>query len=111
MNRVKIHKRIRAKIKGTSEAPRLSVFKSSKPTYAQLIDDEKGITLAAAHDGEVKAKKGTTKSESARLVGEEVAKKAVAKGIKKAVFDRGGFQYHGRVLEIAEGARSGGLKF
>lgn len=111
MNRIKIHKRIRAKIQGTSKMPRLSVFKSSKHIYAQLIDDEKGITIAAARDEEVKIKKGATKSESARMIGEEIAKKAAAKGIKKAVFDRGGFQYHGRVRQVAEGARIGGLKF
>ena len=94
MDRLKIRKRIRAKIQGTSDAPRLAVFKSSKYIYAQLIDDERGVTVAAARDEEVKDKK-----------------KAAAKGIKKAVFDRGGFQYHGRIRAVAEGAREGGLKF
>ena len=94
--------------------PRLSVFKSSKYIYAQLVDDEKGVTIAAARDEEVeevKDKKKTVKAESARLVGAEIAKKAADKGIKKAVFDRGGFQYHGRIRAVAEGARDGGLKF
>ena len=111
MNRERIHKRIRAKIQGTSEMPRLSVFKSSQHIYAQLIDDEKGATIAAVRDEEVKDKKKSVKSDLARLVGGEIAKKAVAKGIKKAVFDRGGFQYHGRIRAVAEGAREGGLKF
>ena len=91
--------------------PRLSVFKSSKYIYAQLIDDEKGVTIVAARDEEVKDKEKTAKAESARLVGAEIAKKAADKGIKKAVFDRGGFQYHGRIRAVAEGARDGGLKF
>ena len=91
--------------------PRLSVFKSSKYIYAQLVDDEKGVTIAAARDEEVKDKKKTAKAESARLVGAEIAKKAADKGIKKAVFDRGGFQYHGRIRAVAEGAREGGLIF
>ena len=111
MNRERIHKRIRAKIQGTSEMPRLSVFKSSQHIYAQLIDDEKGATIVAVRDEEVKDKKKSVKSDLARLVGGEIAKKAVAKGIKKAVFDRGGFQYHGRIRAVAEGAREGGLKF
>ena len=111
MNRERIHKRIRAKIQGTSEMPRLSVFKSSQHIYAQLIDDEKGATIVAVRDEEVKDKKKAAKSESARLVGAEIAKKAADKGVKKAVFDRGGFQYHGRIRAVAEGAREGGLKF
>src|SRR3989304_9592014 len=111
MDRLKIHKRIRAKIKGTAIMPRLSVFKSSKYIYAQLVDDEKGVTIAAARDEEVKDKKKTAKAESARLVGAEIAKKAADKGIKKAVFDRGRSQYHARVRAVAEGARDGGLKF
>ena len=110
MDRLKIRERIRAKIQGTSDAPRLAVFKSSKHIYAQLIDDEKGVTIAAARDEEAKDKKKAAKAESARLVGAEIAKKAAAKGIKKAVFDRGGFQYHGRISAVAEGARDGGLK-
>ena len=111
MDRLKIRKRIRAKIQGTSEAPRLAVFKSGKHIYAQLIDDEKGVTIVAARDEEVKDKKKSAKAESARLVGAEIAKKEAAEGIKKVVFDRGGFQYHGRIRAVAEGAREGGLKF
>ena len=111
MDRLKIRKRIRAKIQGTSDAPRLAVFKSSKYIYAQLIDDERGVTVAAARDEEVKDKKKAAKAESARLVGAEIAKKAAAKGIKKAVFDRGGFKYMGRIQILAEQARKSGLKF
>src|SRR3990170_6070799 len=110
MDRLKIRKRIRAKIQGTSDAPRLAVFKSSKHIYAQLIDDERGVTVAVARDEEVKDKKKTAKAESARLVGAEIAKKAADKGIKKAVFDRGGFQYHGRICAPGGGGGGGGGK-
>jgi len=92
-------KRIRAKISGTSERPRLSVFKSNKAMYAQLVDDTVGVTLASA--------KGTDASK----VGEELAKQALAKKIKSAVFDRGGYIYTGKVSNLAEGARKAGLKF
>jgi len=99
------HKRIRAKILGTSSRPRLAVFRSSKYIYAQLIDDENHRTLVSAADLEIKIDKKMTKAEKAHLVGELLAKKALEKNIKEAVFDRGGFKYHGRVKSICEGAR------
>lgn len=101
-------KRIRSKVIGTSMRPRLSVFKSNAFIYAQIIDDENGKTLAAASS--LKAGKGT-KTESALNVGVEVAKIAKSKNISKVVFDRGGFNYTGRVRSLAEGARQGGLEF
>ncbi|MEK7494027.1 MAG: 50S ribosomal protein L18 [Patescibacteria group bacterium] len=109
MNRKRIHKRIRAKIQGTATAPRLAVFRSTKFMYAQLIDDDKEVTICAATDAANKGK--STKSERAKKVGEEIAKKAKEAGITKVVFDRGGFPYHGRIKEVAEGARAGGLIF
>jgi len=105
------HHRVRSKIKGSKERPRLSVFRSNKYNYVQLIDDEKGVTLVSASDLELKNKKGLTKTERAREVGKLIAKKAKAKKITKVVFDRNGYKYHGRVKAIAEGAREGGLKF
>lgn len=111
--KLKRKKRIRAKIRGTSKKPRLSVFRSNKSIYAQLIDDEKGQTLVFASEKEIgrKPKKGSqTKTEKARLVGEILGQKAVKKGIKQAVFDRGLYQYHGRIKALAEGARKGGLE-
>lgn len=102
------HKRIRAKISGTSDMPRLSVFKSNKHISAQLIDDVSGVTLASVHSRDVK---GKTMMEKSTKVGEEIAKKAIAKKIEKIVFDRGGFIYTGNVKALADGARAGGLKF
>ncbi|MBI4117167.1 MAG: 50S ribosomal protein L18 [Parcubacteria group bacterium] len=99
-NRIRRHKRVRAVIKGTSERPRLSVFRSNKRIYAQLVDDSKGITLLSASD--IKA--------SALKIGENLAKKALEKGIEAVVFDRGGYKYHGQIKALAEGARKGGLK-
>ena len=102
--------RTRTKINGTAERPRLSVFRSNSTISAQLIDDTTGRTLVAASSRELgKAKKN--KSESALLVGEDIAKKAKSAGIKKAVFDRGSYAYHGRVKALADGARKGGLEF
>ncbi len=101
------HKRVRAKISGTPQRPRISVFRSLKHTYAQLVDDSKGVTLVSANDYGVKK----NKTESAFAVGEELAKKAKEKKISEVVFDRGGYLYHGRVKAVAEGARKGGLKF
>jgi large subunit ribosomal protein L18 len=103
---------IRQKISGTAQKPRLSVFRSNLDIYAQLIDDENGLTLAAASskDKEVLAQK-VNKSEKGKLVGQAIAKKAIALGLTTCVFDRGGYLYHGRVKAIAEGAREGGLKF
>ena len=95
--------RIRGKIKGTKDRPRLSVFRSNKHIYAQLIDDEKGETLAAAMGG--------SDVSAAGEVGKSLAEKALKLGIKKVVFDRGGYKYHGRVKALAEGAREGGLEF
>ena len=106
--RTRRHSRIRAKISGTSEIPRLSVFKSNRYISAQLIDDEKGVTLAASHSKEIKSK---TLMEKSALVGKEIAAKATAKKVKKVVFDRGGFFYTGCVKALAVGAREGGLKF
>jgi large subunit ribosomal protein L18 len=106
--RTRRHARIRAKVSGTKEMPRLSVFRSGRYIYAQVIDDEQGITLAASSD--LKTKKGT-KTERAKAVGEQIAEMAKAKGITKVVFDRGGFLYRGRVASLADGARSGGLVF
>jgi large subunit ribosomal protein L18 len=100
--------RVRGKIFGTSKQPRLSVFRSAKHIYAQLIDDGKAKTLAAASD--LTLKEGA-KLERARQVGEELAKKAIKIKIKKVAFDRGGYKYHGRVKAVAEGAREGGLDF
>ncbi len=107
-DRTRRRARIRAKISGTKETPRLSVFRSGRFIYAQLIDDDKGVTLAAGSD--MKAKKGT-KTERAKAVGQQIAEMAKAKGITKVVFDRGGFLYRGRVASLADGAREGGLIF
>ncbi len=104
------HKRVRGKISGTADRPRLSVFRSNKNIYAQLVDDEKGKILVSIKKSEVKSKK-MKKSEIAKELGVLIAKKAVEQNIKKAVFDRGGYKYHGRVKALAEGAREGGLEF
>ncbi|MEA2020499.1 MAG: 50S ribosomal protein L18 [Patescibacteria group bacterium] len=101
--------RIRGKIQGTSQKPRLSVFKSNKHIYAQLIDDTVGETLVSASDNDLEVS-GKNK-EVARKVGQELAKKAKKKGIEEAAFDRSGYPFHGRVRAVAEGAREGGLKF
>lgn len=101
------HKKIRAKVIGTSRRPRLSVFRSLKHTYAQIIDDSKGVTIVSASDFGVKK----NKTESAFVVGETVAQKAKEKKINEVVFDRGGYLYHGRVKAVADGARKQGLKF
>ena len=104
------HKRVRNKISGTAECPRLNVFRSNKNIYAQIIDDVAGVTLASASslDKEVS---GETKSAQASAVGSAIAKLAVEKGIKEVVFDRGGYLYHGRVQALAEAARENGLEF
>ncbi len=101
-------KRIRAKVRGTNEVPRLSVFKSLKGVWAQVIDDENGKTLAAASSKTAKAKDDL---EGAKKVGILLAKKCLEKKIEKVVFDRAGYKYHGKVKSLAEGAREGGLKF
>lgn len=105
--RIRRHKCVRAKIKGTSEVPRLCVFRSNKHLYTQLVDDEKAQTLAKASDLELKK----PKTNQAFEIGKLIAKKAIAKKITKVTFDRGGYKYQGRVKAVAEGAREGGLKF
>jgi len=109
-DRIKRHKKIRAKISGSAKRPRLSVFRSSMHIYAQIIDDESGVTLASFSDLKLKKDK-KTKSELAKKVGAEIAKKAKEKNIESVVFDRGGHKFHGRVKLLAEGAKEGGLKF
>ena len=112
--RMKRHTRVRGKISGTPERPRLNVYRSNANIYAQIIDDVNGVTLAAASslDKELKGEiaYGGNK-EAAKKVGEALAKRALAKGIEEVAFDRGGFLYHGRVAELAAGAREAGLKF
>lgn len=113
-NRLARHKRVRKKISGTAERPRLSVYKSSKNIYAQLIDDINRTTLVAASTIDKEIDLGGVyggNKDAAKKVGELIAKKAVAKGISEVVFDRGGYLYHGRVRELAEAAREAGLKF
>lgn len=107
--KIRRHARIRAKVSGTKERPRLSVFRSQKYIYAQLIDDNTGSTLAAASD--IGMKKGKTKTQRASEVGNSIAKEAKAKKIESIVFDRGGFIYTGRVEALAKSAREGGLIF
>ena len=106
--RAKRHKRVRGKVSGTAQCPRLCVFRSTNNIYAQLIDDVAGVTLAEANS--LKMENGGNK-EAAKWVGQQIGERAVAKGITEVVFDRGGYLYHGRVSELAEGAREGGLKF
>ena len=113
--RERAHLRIRSRVSGTAERPRLSVFKSLNYVYAQLIDDRQGVTLAAASslEPELKGKLtgGTGNGAAAKLVGEAIAERAKAKGIEKVVFDRGGYVYHGKVKQLAEAAREKGLQF
>jgi large subunit ribosomal protein L18 len=110
--RQNIRYRIRAKIAGTAQKPRLSVFRSNKDIYVQLIDDDNAVTIAAAssRDKDIVAQSGT-KTEKSKLVGQAIARKAKELGIEGVVFDRGGNLYHGRVKQVAEGAREGGLIF
>jgi len=110
--RVRIKSRVRKIVSGTSERPRMSVFRSNKEIYAQLIDDVQGVTLLST-SSKSKELAGTTgnKTEKAALVGKLVAEKAVAAGITNVVFDRNGYLYHGRVKQLADAAREGGLKF
>lgn len=96
---------------GTRRRPRLSVFRSNKHIYAQIVDDTNNATLASANDEHIKSKNKKNKTEIALMVGETVAKKAIKKKIKSVVFDRSGYRYHGRVKALADGARKGGLKF
>ena len=110
--RQNIRHRIRRKISGTTQKPRLSVFRSNTDIYVQLIDDTKGLTLASASskDKEIKAQK-TTKTEKSKMVGASIARKATELGLKEVVFDRGGYLYHGRVKAVADGAREARLVF
>ena len=105
------HKRVRGKISGTAARPRLNVFRSTNHIYAQLIDDVKGVTLAAASTLDKEFDGNGGNKEADKKVGELIAKRAAEKGITEVVFDRGGYIFHGRVKELAEGAREGGLKF
>jgi len=103
------HRRVRKNIRGVSARPRLAVFRSSKHIYAQVIDDDRGHTLAAATSLEMKRK--DTKTDVAKAVGEKIAQSALSAGVTKVVFDRGGYKYHGRVKALADAARSKGLSF
>ena len=109
--RLKRHARVRSKITGTADRPRLDVFRSNTNIYAQLIDDEKGVTLASAASNEKDFGISGGNCEGARKVGKLIAERAKKMKISEVVFDRGGYIYHGRVKELAEGAREGGLKF
>ena len=109
--RLKRHARVRSKISGTASCPRLDVFRSNSNIYAQLIDDKNGVTLAAASSNEKDFGISGGNKEGAHKVGKLIAERAAEKGITEVVFDRGGYIYHGRVKELAEGAREGGLKF
>lgn len=109
--RLKRHKRVRGAVSGTAQRPRLNVFRSSNNIFAQVIDDVQGVTLAAASTTEKSFSEYGGNKEAARKVGNMIAERALAKGIEQVVFDRGGYVYHGRVKELAEGAREGGLKF
>ena len=111
VSRLKRHERVRKHISGTPEAPRLNVFRSGKHIYAQIIDDTHGVTLVAASSLDKDFEGNGGNKEGAKQVGLNVANKALQKGITEVVFDRGGYLYHGRVKELAEGAREGGLKF
>ena len=109
--RLKRHKRVRSKVNGTPERPRLDVFRSAKNIYAQVIDDTRGVTLASASTSEKDFTEYGGNKEAAKKVGMMIAERCKAKGIENVVFDRGGYLYHGRVKELAEGAREGGLQF
>ncbi|MBQ9976096.1 MAG: 50S ribosomal protein L18 [Clostridia bacterium] len=109
--RLRRHKRVRAKISGTAARPRLNVFRSNANIYAQIIDDENGVTLLSASTLDKDFNGYGGNKEAAKAVGTMIAKKAAEKGITEVVFDRGGYVYHGRVKELADAAREGGLKF
>lgn len=108
--RLKVRKRIRSKVFGTDSTPRLSIFRSNSEIYAQIINDDKGHTLISSSSLNLKKDK-LTKTEMAKTIGAEIAKKAIKKGIETVVFDRGGFIYHGRIKALADSARDNGLKF
>ncbi|MBX2965452.1 MAG: 50S ribosomal protein L18 [Cyclobacteriaceae bacterium] len=108
--RERIKKGVRKKISGTTDRPRLSVFRSNRGIYAQIIDDQKGVTLASASTVEI-GKNTSLNIENSKSVGKKIAEKAIASGINSIVFDRNGYLYHGNIKALAEGAREGGLKF
>ena len=109
--RLKRHKRVRGKISGTPERPRLNVFRSETNIYAQIIDDVNGVTLVSANTLEKEFEGATGNCEAAKKVGAVLAERAKEKGIEEVVFDRGGYVYHGRIAALADGAREGGLQF
>lgn len=109
--REKRRRRVRSKISGTPECPRLNVFRSARHIYAQIIDDVNGVTLAAASTLDKDFEGSGANKEAARKVGQKIAQNAADKGITKVIFDRAGYLYHGRIQELADGAREGGLKF
>ena len=108
-NRIKRHKKVRAKIFGSAKIPRLNLYRSNKGFFIQLIDDQAGVTLASINNKEIKS--GKTKIDKAKEAGKLIAEKAKKANIKKVIFDRGGYKYHGRVKAVADGAREGGLEF
>ncbi len=109
LRRIKIKKSIRSKVSGTASRPRMTVFRSNKQIYVQVVDDQKGATIVSASS--LKLTDKVTKKEQAAKVGEVIAKKAIEAGISEVVFDRNGYLYHGRIKELADAARNGGLKF
>tara|TARA_B100000925_G_scaffold129324_1_gene96844 strand:+ start:1768 stop:2118 length:351 start_codon:yes stop_codon:yes gene_type:complete len=111
LRRIKIKRRIRGIVNGTSEKPRMTVFRSNKEIYVQLIDDKLGNTLVSASSVKLKKTKSSTKSSIASEVGKLIAEKSIKLGINQVMFDRNGYLYHGRVKMLADGARDGGLKF
>jgi large subunit ribosomal protein L18 len=111
VRRAKIKRRIRKNVFGTGELPRLTVYRSNKQIYAQVIDDNNGVTIVSASSLKDDAAQSVNKIEQASMVGKKVAEKAIAAGIERVVFDRNGYLYHGRVKSLADAARDGGLKF
>lgn len=111
LNRIKRKIRVRGKIRGTDEMPRLSVFRSNKYMYAQVVNDDKGQTIVAISEKQLEKKENLNKTDKSKELGILIAKQAIAKKVKKVVFDKSGYAYHGRVKAIAEGAREGGLQF
>ena len=111
LRRIKIKRRIRGTINGTSDKPRMTIFRSNKEIYVQLIDDSLGNTIVSASSVKLKKTKSSTKSSIASEVGKIIAEKSIKLGISQVMFDRNGYLYHGRVKMLAEGARDGGLKF